>query len=1469
MLLVLKRSQAQETALEALLAQQHDPASSNFRQWLTPQQFGERFGPSDQDIQTITTWLESHGFTVNSISSGRTVIEFSGSAGQVRQAFHTTMHRYAVNGVDHWANSSDPEIPAALAPVVAGINTLYNFPRQSMHEFAGTFDRNRATGALKRTSGPQFTFPIPCTTGPSTASDPFCSFALGPADFAKIYNVPNLALVPAASTPYNGDGQTIAIVGESDINPNDVATFRTLFGLPAPQLNIIVNGPDPGVNAAESEGDIDVQWAGAVAPNATIDYVVAQGTEVSLGVDLAAQYAVDNNLGSVLNESYGICEFFMGSADNVFYNQLWQQAAAQGITVTVASGDGGSAACDQNAGTGGPAEFGLSVSGFTSTPYNVSVGGTDFNDISNFAQFWNTTPVDTPTVPSALGYIPEMTWNNSCTNQELFALFGVTTAEESCNNATENNDGFVGIGGGSGGQSNCTVSDGVNESSCSGGYAKPSWQMPLTPNDGARDIPDLSFFASNGFNDTFYIICQEDLLPTNEQTGNVSCDPNATVSSFAGFGGTSVSTPAFAGIVALVNQATNSRQGNANYILYKLAAQSGASCTSAPTPASTCVFYDVPAGSTIAMPCVVGVPTTTACPSNTFGTTGVLSGYSTTAGYDLATGLGSVNAANLISNWQSFGLNLTPSSTNLTLNNGSAVNITHGQSVQVTVNVSGSGSTPTGTASLIAQTSANTEQGAGSANLSNGSATFSTISLPGGSYSVFAQYSGDNTFKSSSSATESVTVAPEASKIEIAYETIDPTTGAIANSNASTAAYGQPALLRINVTSQAGDACVQRPQDPSETSGCPTGSITLTDNGMPLDAGTYALNSQGYSEDQAIALPSGTHLIQASYAGDASYTSSTGTDPVVIAGAFITITASAPFTNVFYQANNTINATLSGVGHGVAPTGQVTFFSGATQLGDPVPLTNAVAGTPTSNPHAQATINTLLLPLGLDGVTAQYSGDSNYAASTSAALAMSVRILTGCFPSSSSSTIAHGGSVTFTAKVTATPNVGPGPTGTITFSVDGGPTLGVVPLTNGQAQITTSSLPGGNLTIDASYSGDANYWPSASDFGETVTLLPATVSLATSSSSLAGGSPVTFTATVAPTQTGGPTLTGTMQFLYYFNANGTNTNLGSAVTISNGNAQLTTTTVPGGTVFVAARYNGDSNYASSVSSPVTETVSKITTTETFSASSSSALTNTYVTFNVQVLPAVTGGIPLTGTVQLMANGASVDSQAIFPTGQVPLLNFFPTTGGTYQVQAVYSGDSSYSSSTSSTITVTVTQASRFEISANPTSITISAPGKSASTTLTFTSVGGLTGSGALSSATCGTSSAEEITCTMSAFTLPVNGTTTATLTFNSTAASRTAPTATNWRTPRGIAFLCVLCALAIAFASRRKNRRDFVLGALVFAIFVLGAACGGGSSGGGGPSNPGTPVGAVQPLIVSITINGTSETVPNLTVTVQ
>jgi len=981
MLLVLQRGQEQEVALRQLLDDQQVKSSPQFHRWLTPEQFGQQFGPADSDLQAVTDWLASQGFQVTKVAVGRTVIEFSGTAGLVRQVLGAEMHRFRVNGQDHWANTGDPQIPAALAPVVAGFVSLNNFPRKPLTRQMGTFSRSKLTGEVQ----PLFTYPTSCGSGSGT-----CYYiALGPTDFATIYNV--LPLWNAA-TPTDGTGVTIAVVGETNINLQDVADFRQMFGLPANAPNIILNGPDPGITSFdENEADLDVQWSGAIAKRAAIDYVVSESTETTPGIDLSALYIVDNNLAPIMSESYGMCEAELGAGGNQFYNTLWEQAAAQGITVLLGSGDSGSATCDSANLGETSAQYGLGVSGLASTPFNVAVGGTDFNiTSSNAATYWSTT--NTPgSQSSAKSYIPESTWNDSCAASG--SLAGCTPPPSS----TYLNEGAYLFAGG-GGPSSCTTPAGTFPSvNCNGGYAKPSWQSGTNvPNDGARDIPDLSLFAGGH---SFYVTCQMDANALTGGSSN-SCDLSAPYTNFQGGGGTSASVQVFAGIMALVNQRYGP-QGNANYVLYPMAARSGASCNSstAPVTNSSCVFYDVTVGNNSVI-CQGGTPN---CSNANSGQYGIMvsagsAAYPTKTGYDLATGLGSVNVANLVNNWTS---TFTKPTTTLALSTTPPTNpitLTHGQPINFTVSVApGSGSgTPTGDVSLIPQTgsSASNVTGIGPFTLSGGSVASSTNMLPGGSYNVTAHYAGNGTFAASDSNPGiPVTVAKESSQTKIRLVTFDLNTGA-PSYGATTTAYGSPYVLRMDVMHGS-----DRNPCASTTPGlisypCPTGALTVSPaptNGYPPSntvVGNYTLNSQGYAEDQPIQQPAGVYNFVASYAGDNSYESSTSpTVPITITNAPTTTTMTGlPPTVVAGPASLTV--TVGTQSNGVAPSGFVQLMNGNNSLpaGGDVSYTN---GSATRSASIQESLQPSL-QVGTYNITAQYPGDTNYAASASAPVVVNV-----------------------------------------------------------------------------------------------------------------------------------------------------------------------------------------------------------------------------------------------------------------------------------------------------------------------------------------------------------------------------------------------------------------------------------------------------------------------------------------------
>jgi hypothetical protein len=1088
MLLVLRRSPEQEAALEQLLDQQQDQSSPNYHQWLTPQQFGQQFGPADQDIQTVTSWLQSHGFQVTRISNGRTVIEFSGTAGQVQEALHTTIHKYATpgaNGIEeHWANSSDPQIPATLTAVVVGINTLHNFPRKPMHVVTGVFHKNRSTGEVKAVN-PEFSFT--CGTNQSTGQ-PITCYGLGPYDFATIYNV--LPLWNGSPAPViDGTNQTIGIIGETDVDPKDLAAFRNLFGLTANPPIVVLDGPDPGiVPGDETESDLDLQWSAAVAKGATIKFITSATTNTTLGVDLSAQYAVDNNIAPVLSESYGICEAALGTAGNQFYNAVWQQAAAEGITAFVSSGDNGSAGCDNHdAAAPAPAEFGLQVSGFASTPYNVAVGGTDFNDLSNPAAYWNTTNTSSTTQLSAKSYIPEVPWNDSCTSAAL-SFFGYSSNPlTNCNDPNLLRLNVFTLGG-SGGKSSCTTGDGQDITSCAGGYAKPSWQTGTgVPSDGKRDIPDVSLFAATGFyTGSFYIVCEAD------QTSGVYCDANPASLEFLGVGGTSASSPAFAGIMALVNEKIGSRQGNANYVLYQLAAKSGNSCTSSGTPASTCVFNDVTTG-TNAMPCDDTVAKPVNCGSAGLEGIGILSGYNSTTGYDLTTGLGSVNAANLVNKWSTVTSALKPSATSLSLSPTSQ--ITHGSPVTVQINVAPAPpATGTATGNVALMATSTIDPSVTDFALTNGAVSTTTNALPGGSYNVTAHYPGDGNFAASDSAPVAVTVIPEGSKTAVSFITQNAQGNPLPFSSGP---YGSAVYLRADVTGNSGN-------------GVPTGTVTFLDGGKSISGiPALTLNSQGnvLPTNPTLTFTAGTHSITAGYGGDPSFNASTSPAGSITITQAVT-TATPPNvgngTSVFGSAA-LVSGTVNAQSCGNLPTGTITFFDGSTQLG----TAQTVQSSTSSSCAVQATasLTTGAYALGNNSITYKYSGDTNYAAAVSAAAQVDAQIGTGLTLTSSATTIQQGQSITFTAKVTPAQS-GPAITGTVSFIANSN-SLGNVSLTNGQAQLTTTGLTAGNDQIVANYSGDTNYSSATFVINQQVTpgpdfsvsFAPATVNISSPGSS--------------------------------------------------------------------------------------------------------------------------------------------------------------------------------------------------------------------------------------------------------------------------------------------------------------------------------------------------------------------------------
>ena len=945
MLLLLQRSPQQESQLHDYLESLQDANSPNFHKWLTPQQFGTQWGSADSDVAAVTAWLQSHGFTVAGLSPGRVAVEFSGTAGQLKQAFQTEIHTYALGTEIHHANNVNPTIPAALAPVVAGIATLNDFQPKAPVKRGPLGIYNTTTHQVRKAltssgGGENFLY-------------------IGPADAATIYDTPIPTLNPNYSgKAIDGTGATIGVAGEAGINITQNANFRKLFGLPVSTPAVIIDGgANPGINGDSVEFYLDTEVSNGVAPGAKLYFYTSAGTDVDYGLNLAVLRAVDDNVVDVLSLSWEECEAYLGASGNYFVNAIWEQAAAQGISVSVASSDSGSAGCD-DFDTQTEAFSGLQVNGWSSTPYNISVGGTDFAGLAdpdgNGGDFTKYVSLKSAsgTLRSALKYIPESPWNDSVANFPL----GPLSSNQELPAQYQN------IVAGSGGPSNCIIgyvqSNGVPV--CSGGYPRPSWQSaPGMPAGTQRDLPDVSLMAGNGYDFAAWAICTDEEFDSN---GNrlTNCVPGADglpADEFyiSGVGGTSAAAPAFAGILALIKSATGERQGQADHVLYNLARTHPA------------VFHDITTGNN-SVPCAPGSPN---CAKNAAGYY-YETGYNAGAGYDLATGLGSVDAAALIANWASAGLAAT--TTTLT---AAPTAIVHGTPVTVDASVTGAGGVPQGDVALIANVNASLEPNNGAVTTftlnSSGSTGAQEVNfLPGGSYSLLAHYGGSGTFAQSTSAPVAMKVTAEPSSTLLSILSFNPST--FNGGGSTTVPYGF--YLAFDAQPYGSHSTVIGGQLVPD--GVPTGKVAFTLNLKSF--ATAQINSTGYAEVEPDNLAPGSYSMKASYAGDASFDPSFATQKFTITKGSTQAALSASSTS--YAGKPIVfTVSLSTLSLNAAPTGTVALKIGSTILREG--KLTGTAGSGGSLATGTATITVSTLPAGKSEIVAVYSGDDNYAGSTS------------------------------------------------------------------------------------------------------------------------------------------------------------------------------------------------------------------------------------------------------------------------------------------------------------------------------------------------------------------------------------------------------------------------------------------------------------------------------------------------------
>jgi subtilase family serine protease len=608
-----KHSAHQMAEVRKLLAEQQDRSSSNYHRWITLGTYADRFGLTANDMKQITDWLKAEGFKIVLVARGRDFVAFSGTAAQVERTFKVQIHHYEVDGERRFANVDEPSIPAALQDIVGGIHGLDNIPLRPT---------NSPTNTAIEPVRSHYTYP----GGPNIIT---------PDDIQTIYDLTTLHL-----QGYSGSGQTIVVVGQSDIDVNDIQLFRSIFQLPAINLTIAPPVPsDPGYTTSETEADLDLEWVGAVARDANIVYLASSTSATD-----AAISAIDQNLGTVINISFGTCEASTPASYMSHFEAEVQKANLAGTTVLASSGDTGAAGCESKGSLVASTPMGVQFP--ASVPEVTAVGGTEF--ILNDSGYWGGNGL---LWNSAISYIPEVAWNDP----------GLPT----------------GLASGGGGASSCATQDA--SSNCTGGFAKPTWQVGMgVPNDGVRDVPDVAFDASPN-HDGYWICAPTQAWPC------ANGFPPPPGNNFVVEGGTSVATPIFAGMVAMLSQyavqsgfQSSPGMGNINPDLY-LYAQN--------YPAA---FHDVTSGSNV-VPCVIN---STTCPTGAYG-------YNAGPGYDQATGLGSIDAGVFFTNWSQAlpppNFSVTPSTTNLTISYGSSGQVTfsiadengYAQAVAFTCSISG------------------------------------------------------------------------------------------------------------------------------------------------------------------------------------------------------------------------------------------------------------------------------------------------------------------------------------------------------------------------------------------------------------------------------------------------------------------------------------------------------------------------------------------------------------------------------------------------------------------------------------------------------------------------------------------------------------------------------------------------------------------------------------------------------------
>lgn len=959
-------STAQQAELKALLAAQQDPTSPLFHKWLTQAEYGARFGLSDSDLATLQDWLATQGFRVIDVSPSRNSIRFSGTVAQIESTFHTQLRRYREGTEERYANDSNIQLPAGIAAVAPHIRGLNNF---------------RPKPQIKRAQ--------PAYTAGTNAG---VVTYLTPGDWATIYNVAPIYNQTCGGNACDGTGMHVAVVGQTYVNTSDMTAFRSASGMSAPNVNYVciypsVASPDTtSCTSSEAistqgdlgEADLDIQWAGGIAKNATVDYLYAPfqewctnsnctGNEVTDpnttygaydvfdALELAVTtYKVSGSVVPVISMSYTTCESLINRAFVNWVDDLASQANAQGQTILVASGDEGAFGCDWYGDY--PAKYGVYPPAPNNSPLITAIGGTTLSgDQGAQSTYWDVSNPSSPSsvvsIATAKSYIPETAWNDSVANSQLAAS-----------------------GGGA-----------------STWYSLPSWQTSLAPSGvTGRMIPDISFASSA--DDNAYLFCSYDLVLQNGSYYGTECAQGFWTSKgyLIRVGGTSAATPSFAGMLTLLVQKYGP-QGNINPMLYGMAADQ-ANYTTNLTGA---VFHVIGASDTNQL-CVYGISSDTGCPSSgSYGFTV----NTTFPYYNMATGLGSVDGYQL---FQAMGSTITTVSSSL-------ASVPLGTNITLTATVApqySKGSVTDGSVTFYAGSTS-----LGTSNVSSGTATLQIAAslangFAQGANTLSATYAGGATYLTSTGTTSVTTTS-----------TLPAPTVAVAASSSSYA-IGSTGSFTITVTG---------------SSTTPTGNVTLKAGSVSiathaLSSGTYTFTNVAISTANGFA--EGSNTVTATYAGDSNYGSASGTVSVTVnALTSSTAVAVSPTSIALGDGNSTVTFNVTVSGSSTAPTGTVAVKVGSVTVGTATLSSGAGAVSAVTPTTAHG------FTVGSDTVTATYTPDSSSLYSTSSGtntLTVSAPAYT-VTPSSTSVSLSAGGSTQVTislasstfadsATLTATPS---------------------------------------------------------------------------------------------------------------------------------------------------------------------------------------------------------------------------------------------------------------------------------------------------------------------------------------------------------------------------------------------------------------------------------------------------------------